>query len=98
MSASLLSLFFSLLTPVVLEYLKSQPWAPFIEAHRPKLNAVVAAIVAVGQTIGVSFAFDATAGTLVIGGLVLSDIARIGATAALAWIVQELTYRVAVKK
>lgn len=98
MIASVLSLLLSLVTPVLLEWLKREPWMPVIQPHQPKINAVVAAVVAVSQVVGISFAFDATAGTLTIGGLVLSDMARIGVTALLAWVFQEVTYRTRVRQ
>ncbi len=98
MIASLVSMVFAVLTPAVLQYLKPQPWAPFIQHHAPTLNRITAIVIAIGQVAGVSFAFDATSGTLTIGGLVLSDMARIAATTILAFIAQELTYRLGVKQ
>jgi hypothetical protein len=98
MIASLVSLLLSLVSPVVLEWMKKSPWLPFITANTKTLNRLVAVAIAVGQTIGISFAFDATAGTLTIAGLVLSDMARIGWTALLAFVTQELAYRGLVRK
>lgn len=98
MIASVVSLLLSLVMPVLMEWLKKEPWFPLLQLHAKTLNRVIAVLVAIGQTIGISFAFDATAGTLTIGGLVLSDIARIGVTALLAFITQELAYRGLVRK
>lgn len=96
MTGSILSLIFSLFTPVILEYLKSKPWAPFINANTPRLNAIFAFIVAAGASIGLTFQFNAD--TLTIGGLNLERIAVTGATALLAWLTQEIVYRLAVRK
>jgi len=98
MIASVVSLLLSLVTPVIMEYLKKEPWFPFLQLHAKTLNRVFAVVVAIAQTVGISVAFDATAGTLTIAGLVLSDIARIGVTALLAFITQELAYRGLVRK
>lgn len=96
MVASLLSLIVSLLTPALIQYCKSQPWMPLFHHHQPRLNAIGAVLVAVGQTLGVAFAFSG--GTLTVSGLEPVKMATLGATALLALIVQELTYRVAVQR
>lgn len=98
MIASVVSLLIALVTPVILEWLKTQPWMPLINQATPTLNRITAVLVAVGQVVGVSFAFDADAGTLVIAGLSLGNIARMGVTALMAWITQEIVYRRAVNR
>ena len=98
MIPSLLSLLFSLINPMVLEWLKSKPWFPLIEKGRPFLNAVMAALAAAGNVVSVSWAWEAATGTLTIRGLIADDIVRLGATFLLSWLLQELTYRFGVKK
>lgn len=96
MLASVLSLLVSLITPALIQYLKSQPWMPFIRHNAPVLNALVAGAIAVAQTVGIAVAFDA--GTLTISGINPVNNAIVAATAALAWLVQEITYRTTVRR
>ena len=97
MVASMVTLLISLVTPLIMEYLKTKPWAPFLQQHAPTMNRVVAVLVSIGNTVGVSAAYDAVTGTLTITGLILDDIARIGVTALLAFLTQEVVYRTQVK-
>lgn len=97
MSGSVLSLIFAFLTPAILEWLKTKPWLPLINRNTATLNAVFSAVVAVGQAVGLTFAFNQDTGVLTIGGLELTRMAVTTVTAGLAWLLQELTYRASVK-
>lgn len=77
----------------VLEKLKTQPWAPFIQEYAPLLNRVTAVIVAVASAVGITFAWDPAAHTLTIGGLDLVSITSLGWTALEQFVLQELVYR-----
>ncbi len=96
MIETIISLFFATITPAIFQWLKTQPWMPLIERGRPAINAVVAALVAAGNVMGVSYVF--ADGTLTITGLVIDDMVRLLVTFALAWITQEGIYRFGIKK
>ena len=76
----------------VLEWLKDKPWAPFIVEYGPYLNRATALVIAVGSAIGITFAFDATAHTLTIGGLDLVSISTLAWKAVEQFVLQQLVY------
>lgn len=92
MTGSIVSIVIGLLTPFVLEWLKREPWVPILQLHGGWINAVLAAAVAVGQVVGVSFAFDEAAHTLTVSGLDWLSVATLGATFGLTWLGQQLVY------
>lgn len=96
MTATILSLLVSLITPALIQYCKSQPWLPFIRHNAPILNAIVGGAIAIAQTVGLAVAFDD--GTLTISGINPVNNAIVASTAALAWLVQEITYRTTVRR
>lgn len=95
MFETIVSLFFSVITPAIMQWLKTNPWVPFINRGRPVFNTIFAALIAAGNVVGVTFLFSD--GTLTISGLEIAEMARLGATFVLTWAAQELVYRVKVK-
>lgn len=96
MIPSALSIVVAILTPALIQYCKSQPWVPFFRHHAPRLNAIGAAVVAVAQSVGIAIAFSGD--TLTVSGLNAVANATMGATALLAWLVQELSYRLTIRR
>lgn len=95
MIETIISMAISVITPAIMQWLKSEPWMPLIARGRPAINAIVAALVAVGNVVGVSYAFSD--GTLTVTGLDIMQMAQMGVTFVLAWITQEVVYRTKVK-
>lgn len=95
--ASLISLVLALGQPVVLEWLKDRPWVPFITRYTPVWNRITALVVTASNVVGVSYAFDATAGTFTVTGLDIDNIVRMAVTLAFAWIANQAVYAKAVK-
>lgn len=96
MIPSAISLVVAIITPAIIQYCKGQPWMPFFRHHAPRLNAIGAAVVAVAQSVGVAIAFSGD--TLTVSGLNAVANATMAATALLAWLTQEISYRVTVKR
>ncbi len=85
-------------TPKMLEWLKTKPWAPFIEPYAPTLNRITAVVVAFANGLGVTFAYDKVAHTATIGNLDPVAIAQAAVSAVIAFIVQEVVYRKVIAK
>ena len=93
MDPSVITMIFSLITPLILQWVKSSPWVPFINNNSGTINRIISIITALGNTVGVSFAYDGAAKTLLISGWDLTNVLVLGITALMAWIVQQLLYR-----
>lgn len=89
---SLLTTVIAIVSPYVIQWLKSEPWMPLFRSGAPALNTIMAGVLVVGQTMGLTFAFSD--GTLTIGGLHLSTMAL----AAFNWGVQLAVYHLRVKR
>lgn len=92
MLIQILTTLIALATPYAIQWLKTEPWMPLLRPQMPILNAIVAGVIVVGQTLGLSFAF--TEGTLTISGLTMPAIVLAGFN----WVVQEVTYRLTLKR
>jgi hypothetical protein len=93
MEPTIIGLAISALVPKLLELLKSQRWAPFINHYSPWVNRTTAVAIAFVTAVGVTVDFDSTAGVLTVGGLLPDQILRIGLTWLLNFAVQEGIYR-----
>lgn len=80
-------------TPYVLQWLKAQPWAPFIQPYAPTLNRITAVAASLVTALGVTWTYDAATGQLVVSGLVLADVVRLGLSIVGNFVVQEVVYR-----
>lgn len=89
---SLLTTVIAVVSPYVIQWLKSEPWMPLFRAGAPTLNAIMAGVLVVGQTLGITFAF--TDGTLTIGGLHAPTMALAGFN----WAVQLAIYYLGVRR
>lgn len=98
MVGSVVSVLLGLVMPVVIEYLKREPWVPFFKLHGGWINGVLAAVLAAGQVVGVQVAFDAVGHTLQISGLDMVSMSTMAVTAFVAWLTQQLTYVGVVKR
>jgi hypothetical protein len=95
--ALLISLTVSALVPHALEFLKAAPWFPFVQPHARRLNRIMAVLVAIATSIGVSWSFNQEAGTLTITGLRLTEILPLAAQAVANFVTQEVVYRTAIR-
>lgn len=95
MIPSLVSLVMSFLLPVAIEFVKNRTALAF---QLGWVKAVFAAIVAAANVVGVSFALDGAAGTLLVSGLDQAKIVTLGVTFLFSWVIQEAVYRGAIKK
>lgn len=89
----IVGLIVSAVAPKVLELLKAQRWAMFIQSSSPRLNRFTAVVLASLTTIGVTMDYDATAGTLLIAGLLPGQMLSLGVTWIVNFAVQEIVYR-----
>lgn len=89
---SLLTTIIAVVSPYVIQWLKTEPWMPLFQRSSPWLNGIMAGVLVVGQTLGLTFAFSD--GTLTIGGLHLPTMAL----AAFNWGVQLAIYHLRVKR
>lgn len=81
-----------------LEYLKRKKWFnPLSEKTAWGIQRGVGLVLAIAAALGVHWAFDPSAGRLVIDGLVPASLWTMGTEATRQWVLQELTYRTAVK-
>jgi hypothetical protein len=80
-------------TVAALQWLKSSPWFPWIQAGQTKLLRAISALAAAGTAVGIGYTWNAQDHALTITGLTLTGIAL----AAWAWLkqfaVQEFMYR-----
>lgn len=83
----------SLVVPKILELLKNQRWAFFMQPYGPIINRVTAAVAALLTALGVTVHFDAAAGVLTIGGLFADQLLRTAITWAVNFAAQEVVYR-----
>jgi hypothetical protein len=58
---------------------------------------LIGVALAVAAAVGVHWSFDPVAGELVVGGLIWSSVWTLGTEAIRQWVLQELTYRTAVR-
>lgn len=93
MEATVVGLVISALVPKLLELLKSNRFAPFINHYSPWVNRTTAIAIAFLTALGVTIDFDSAAGVLTIGGLLPEQMLRLGLTWLLNFGVQELVYR-----
>jgi hypothetical protein len=80
-------------TVAALQWLKSSPWFPWIQAGQTKLLRFISALAAAGTAVGIGYTWNAVDHSLTITGLTLTGIAF----AFWAWLkqfaVQEFMYR-----
>lgn len=93
MEPTVITMLFSLVTPLIIQWVKSNPWIPFINENTGTINRILSILTAIGNTVGVSFVYDAEAKTMLVRGFDFNNIVVLAVTAFLAWLVQQLMYR-----
>ena len=63
-----------LAVPYLIEALKKTPLCPWLTAETKQLNRLLSAGLALISTLGISYAFDSSAGQLIISGLTVSGV------------------------
>jgi len=74
-----------------IQYLKGQPWFPFLKANAQKLNTMVTAIIAALAGLGVAITFNE--GTLMVTGLTLANLGHIVSHFLEQWAFQHAAYQ-----
>lgn len=81
-----------------LEWLKRHPQFSLISERTAwGVQRVLGVILAIAAALGVHYTYDPAAGRLIVDGLVASALWTTGVEAARQWVINEVTYRVAVK-
>lgn len=81
-----------------LEWIKRNRTLTFVtEQSAWLLQRALGLILAVATALGVHWSFDSTAGTLTVTGLLLPSMYELGKEALRQWVLQEVTYRVAIR-
>lgn len=76
----------------LLQQVKHARWFPWISIETKRANRIVGALLSIASAIGVHFAYDGSAGTLLVSGLTVAGILH-GAWHALnQWCLQQVTY------
>ncbi len=82
----------------MLEWIKRHPTLSLISERTAwGMQRLAGVILSLAAAMGVHTAFDSTAGTFLVTGLAIPSMWTIGTESARQWVLQELTYRTAVK-
>ena len=81
----------------LLQRLKQSKYFPFITAESAKLNRYLAVCASALAAAGIHFNFNHDAGTLVISGLLLSNLLHFAGAWLRSFVFQEIIYQAAVK-
>jgi hypothetical protein len=81
----------------MMQWLKHKPWFPFLVEGNDHLNRAFAVVVAIGASVGIHFTFDAEAGSLMITGLILTNVLHAGWASIQQYAFQQFMFRSVIK-
>lgn len=84
-------------TSLILDWLKHQPWFPFMQIDTAKLNRAFSILVAFAVSMGLHYTFDPTTRVLAITIPTLAEALSGAIHAATQFGFQDLSYRLAIK-
>ena len=83
----------ALIVPYILQWLKSRSWFPILTMAGGKMNAIVAAAVAIAGGVGIAFTFNDQTGILTVSGLTWTSIWPGLQHAVMQFMMQHAAYR-----